>query len=429
MFRPLLTWLALAGLLCAQDLRIYHIDVEQADATLFVAPGGKTLLVDSGKNGHGPRIKAVMNQAGVAQIDFFVCTHYHEDHYGGIDELGGLGVPIGTAFDRGEKNLLSTTKKSEVSFIGYESKVGSNAAHLTSGDTIALDPGLRVTCVACCGKVINELNPTGGADENDNSVALLVEFGEFAYFVGGDIEEQTEKKLAARDLVLDVDVYQANHHGSHTSSSPEFLHDLRPSVVIISNGNYADYQHPRKVTLAKLAALSPQPTVFQTNKYFKGGKGGNVPDEFIADLQSTGTNGTILVTVNPTATQYTVAYRNVVRAFPVKGAGPAGSLVIASLLPDPVGSDVQNEVVTLRNDSASPVSLAGWRLRDADGHFVELGIHGTIAPLATLDIVRNGSRLSLNNDGDTIRLLDADGVTVDEVSYEAVALGQVVQGH
>ena len=50
-----------AGTSPAQTLRLYHIDVEQADATLFVAPNGRTLLVDSGKNGHGDRIKAVMD--------------------------------------------------------------------------------------------------------------------------------------------------------------------------------------------------------------------------------------------------------------------------------------------------------------------------------------------------------------------------------
>ena len=76
----------------AQQLRIYHIDVEQASSTLFVAPGGKTLLVDSGKNGMGTRIKNIMNRAGVATIDFFVDTHYHEDHYGGIDDLVLMGV-------------------------------------------------------------------------------------------------------------------------------------------------------------------------------------------------------------------------------------------------------------------------------------------------------------------------------------------------
>jgi hypothetical protein len=40
---------------------------------------GKTLLVDSGKNSHGKRIKAVMDTAGVSQSDAFVATHYHED--------------------------------------------------------------------------------------------------------------------------------------------------------------------------------------------------------------------------------------------------------------------------------------------------------------------------------------------------------------
>ena len=71
----------------AQTLKIYHIDVEQADATLVISPSGKTLLIDSGKNGHGSRIKAVMQKAGISRIDHFVSTHYHEDHYGGIDDL------------------------------------------------------------------------------------------------------------------------------------------------------------------------------------------------------------------------------------------------------------------------------------------------------------------------------------------------------
>ena len=56
----------------AQQLRIYFIDVDQADATLIVSPSGNTLLVDSGKNSHGPRLQAAMATAGVTQIDHFV---------------------------------------------------------------------------------------------------------------------------------------------------------------------------------------------------------------------------------------------------------------------------------------------------------------------------------------------------------------------
>jgi beta-lactamase superfamily II metal-dependent hydrolase len=44
---------------------------------------GKTLLIDSGKNTMGQPIRNVVQQAGVTQIDVFVASHYHEDHYGG----------------------------------------------------------------------------------------------------------------------------------------------------------------------------------------------------------------------------------------------------------------------------------------------------------------------------------------------------------
>ena len=64
-----LTWLVRAD---AQTLRIYHIDVDQADATLIVSPGGQSLLIDSGKNGQGGRLRNVMQTAGVAQIDNFM---------------------------------------------------------------------------------------------------------------------------------------------------------------------------------------------------------------------------------------------------------------------------------------------------------------------------------------------------------------------
>ena len=50
------------------DLDIYHIDVEQGDSTLFVTSTGATLLVDSGKNGHGGRIKSIMEQARVTHL-------------------------------------------------------------------------------------------------------------------------------------------------------------------------------------------------------------------------------------------------------------------------------------------------------------------------------------------------------------------------
>lgn len=135
---------------------IYNIDVEQADAALLVMPNGKTLLIDSGKNGHGQRVKTVMDRAGVTKIDVFVASHYHEDHYGGIDDLVDMGVPVLEAFDRGDKDFVSSDTKKQKTYKDYMRTVGEDARPLRRGDAISLDPLVTITCIGSGGVVIGE---------------------------------------------------------------------------------------------------------------------------------------------------------------------------------------------------------------------------------------------------------------------------------
>ena len=106
----------------SQSLRIYHIDVEQVEATLFVSPGGNTLLIDSGKNGHGVRLRVLLTNLNISDIDHFVCTHYHEDHYGGINELYDASyIPIHHTYDRGDKSFLTQSKWGKYRRFSYQS--------------------------------------------------------------------------------------------------------------------------------------------------------------------------------------------------------------------------------------------------------------------------------------------------------------------
>jgi len=79
--------LFLTGPASGANLTIYHVDVDQADATLFVSPRGNTLLVNSGEESDGIIIKDVLKSAGASRIDYFVATDYHAWHLGSIDEL------------------------------------------------------------------------------------------------------------------------------------------------------------------------------------------------------------------------------------------------------------------------------------------------------------------------------------------------------
>ena len=125
---------------------------------------------------------------------------------------------------------------------------------------------MTVTASVPGGTVMGEVNPTTGHEENDMSdVSLLITFNGFRYFIGGDTESFTEVKWLA-DLVIDVDAYQAHHHGSHSSSSRAFVFEaLQPTVMAISDGSRADYGHPLESDLKTFSGSgSARPTVFQT---------------------------------------------------------------------------------------------------------------------------------------------------------------------
>ncbi|MGH7498112.1 MAG: lamin tail domain-containing protein [Gemmatimonadales bacterium] len=426
----------------AQSLRIYHIDVDQASATLFVSPAGRTLLVDSGKNGQGERIRSALQSAGVDRIDFFVDTHYHEDHYGGIDEVVDAGVPVGTAYDRGDKGFLPASKLGDATYKDYDRTVGHNAEQLIRGKTIPLDPLMTVTCTNAGGVVLGESDPPQQAgEENDMSIGLLIIFGGFRYWIGGDTEKPTEDKIAAEDLVQDVDVYVADHHGADNGSSAAFLADLRPTVVIISNGSNRTFRHPRASTLARMRSLTPQPTIFQLNKYLgTGDDGGNVAAAFIADPETVDDDGTILVTVDQNAGSFTVSYGTTTQSFNVKApAAPApglvaaggGQVVITRLLPDPTAEpDRIAERVTLRNAGTTGVDLNDWFLRGSNGRVWSLSSLATVGGGKSASIRRNAMAMSLDNDGGTVALVDAAGQVVDSVSYPSSQPGvEIVTGH
>ncbi|TKJ34600.1 MAG: hypothetical protein CEE38_17145 [Planctomycetes bacterium B3_Pla] len=103
-----------------------------------------------------------------------------------------------------------------------------------------------------------------------------------------------------------------------------------------------------------------------------------------------------------------------------------GTLLIVALLPNPPGKDIDKETATIRNVSQQAINLNGWKLRDLSGKTWSLSSLGMIQPGAEKTITRHGQPMSLNNDGDTIDLIDPDGDVVDSVTYGPVDEDEVV---
>jgi beta-lactamase superfamily II metal-dependent hydrolase len=105
--------------------------------------------------------------------------------------------------------------------------------------------------------------------ENAFSCSYILSYGDFDFFLGGDLQinnrdifpyMDAESPVAA--VSHKVEVMKANHHGTNETNSPELLSVLRPDVWVVSN--WRDVQ-PRPATMDRVLAANPQCDIFFTN--------------------------------------------------------------------------------------------------------------------------------------------------------------------
>ncbi len=239
-------------------LQVYFIDVEGGQSTLFVMPGGETLLVDTGNPGgrDAGRIVAMCKAAGVTRIDTLVITHYHVDHVGGLPEVVAQ-IPVGRFIDHGPNRETPDIQGSAPTIAGFNAyqKVlaNSQAEHLTAkpGDVLPVK-GMHVEVVSADGEVIGKPLAAGGEQnaacansplkdvensENDRSIGMVMTFGRLRILDMGDLTWAKERGLMCPVNKLGkVDVYVVSHHGLDRSGSPAFVEAIAPRVAIEDNG-------------------------------------------------------------------------------------------------------------------------------------------------------------------------------------------------
>jgi competence protein ComEC len=236
-------------------LDVYTVDVEGGNATLFVTPSGESLLIDTGNLGpeasvrDASRILDAAKDAGLAQIDNLIITHWHGDHFGGLTELAKR-IPIKHFIDHGPNQQPGPAADEFLSKV-YPPLI-ANAKHtaVKPGDKIAV-AGLDVLVLASAGETIKAALPGAGGPnpycagfqpgqsnvEDMASIGVHVTFGKFRTIHLGDLPKAKEFALTCpNNLIGTVDVLLGLHHGQASSNSPVLVHALRPRVGIMNNG-------------------------------------------------------------------------------------------------------------------------------------------------------------------------------------------------
>jgi competence protein ComEC len=240
-----------------RPLDIYFIDTEGGQATLYVAPSGQTMLVDTGNAGARDldRIVAVLGTAGVTRIDHLFLTHYHGDHYGNLIELAAK-MPVGHLYDHGPSiesdrpniqafearyaELYRTTPRTIVApgdavpIAGLTTTVvASHSRPLTA--PIAGAPGAGLPNPACADVASRDESKVD--PDNHYSAGFVMTHGRFRTVNLGDLTWSRELALMCpSNPIGTVDLYLTTHHGLDQSGSPAVVRALRPRVAVMNNG-------------------------------------------------------------------------------------------------------------------------------------------------------------------------------------------------
>lgn len=229
-------------------MEVHFIDVGQGDATL-IRNGEHAMMIDAGDNEHGIALQLYLQKQGVKKLDYFILTHPDSDHIGGADVLI-CKLDIDQVYETNFVKTNSTAEDVENALVyrNLTAKVPKVGEQITLGDA-----------------TITFLAPVGTYDNaNDSSIAIRIDKGEKSFLFSGDCEEEAEMDMIHQGLDLDVDVYQAGHHGSRYASSEAFLDAMTPEITVISCMFANEYGYPHSKLLNRLRSSGTQ--VYRTDE-------------------------------------------------------------------------------------------------------------------------------------------------------------------
>lgn len=229
---------------------VHYIDVGQGDATLIIAPTGETMLIDAGERGEAAEY---LEKNKITTLDYLVFTHYDFDHIGGGDDVLELcEVKKVLASDYEPHNK---TGKTLMTLIEEED---AKLIHPDKGNVFMLGD-IKIEVLT---KALNSTNKY--SDENENSIIMMMTFGETKFLFTGDAEKKRESEIiASYGKKLDADVYKAGHHGADNASSAELMALVTPEYGVFSCGVGNKYDHPRQGAINRV--LKYASTILRTD--------------------------------------------------------------------------------------------------------------------------------------------------------------------
>lgn len=224
---------------------LHFFDVGQGSSTLLKANDGTTILIDTGRyNDSSKRIINYLNsEIGVGgNIDLLIFTHNDADHIGNGDLVMDY-------FQVNEVWMNGMDHTSQVYSDVLDAILDSTAEYVEPkrGDTKEVGPFTV--------EVLHPGRDLSGSNQNNGSIATRITLGNTVFMQTGDVSTRQEKDIIEwTHHSLQSDIILLGHHGSNTSTDPEWIEAVNPAIAIYQAAPNNSYGHPHAEVLDQLDA-------------------------------------------------------------------------------------------------------------------------------------------------------------------------------
>nr|WP_083479397.1 DNA internalization-related competence protein ComEC/Rec2 [Liquorilactobacillus oeni] len=230
---------------------VVYFDIGQGDCTLVRETFNRSVtLIDTGgkvsfsserwrkrdaKTSGETIVANYLLSKGINYLDNLFLTHQDTDHVGNFPSISNILSVHRIFVPSGMEHLSSFNERLHLS---------KNTLH----EVYPIDTK-KVKKIA----IFNLLHPfKAGKGKNEDSVTLFFTVKKLRFIVSGDLDKTGESEVLLHNPKLKADILKTGHHGSKTSTSKDYVQQLKPCVAIISAGRNNRYGHPNQETLTTL---------------------------------------------------------------------------------------------------------------------------------------------------------------------------------
>ena len=221
------------------DLDAVVLDVGQGQSVLLSSQSSFALVdCGSGNSWYDAGQTAVhqLRSLGCWRLDYLILTHFDSDHINGAVSVL-QHVSVGTL-------LVPEPTDITDAYLAVTEAAKERGTKIRTLETMANIPLGAAICTV--------YPPTGGVEDNERGLAILISVGEEDLLITGDMNAAAERRLLTAYELPDLEYLVAGHHGSKFSTTDDLLDALDPETALISVGSNS-YGHPAEETLRRLA--------------------------------------------------------------------------------------------------------------------------------------------------------------------------------